>query len=81
MRPIFRICGLHPVIGANGSGVRCKIFIRSGAMINGVPYLGGKGVTPSHLLVTYRGRSNIRFQAVRLDGIVITLQKFAPGVR
>lgn len=38
-------------------------------------------VTPSHLLVTYKGRPNIRFQAVRLDGIEITLHNLVPGGR
>ncbi|HJS88963.1 MAG TPA: hypothetical protein VJ738_03265 [Steroidobacteraceae bacterium] len=41
--------------------------------------LAMKWITPSHLLVTYKGQPDIQFQAVRLDGIEITLQKLASG--
>ncbi len=41
--------------------------------------LAMKWITPSHLLVTYRGHPDIQFQAIRLDGIEITLQRLVPG--
>lgn len=66
------------VLGFDCQGPVPRPYVRDNvANRGGTIGLAMKWITPSHLLVTYKGHPDIRFQAVQLDGIEITLQDLA----
>jgi len=68
-------------------GLDCQGPVPHAYVLDNVANRGGtidlamQWITPSHLLVTYKGQPNIQFQAVRLGGIEITLKDLAQGGR